>query len=65
METFLEVWLTPMWNVLVIEEFVVICRVFYYYIAYHFSIIHSSLTSCKFMLCSFAKSWGCPKNKNT
>ena len=54
-----------MWNVLVIEEFVVFCRVFYYFIAYHFSITHSSLTSCKFMFCIFAKSRGCPKNKNT
>jgi len=57
METFLKAWLAPVWNVLVTEEFVVLFRVFY-----HFSIIDSSLTSCKFMLCSFAKSQGCPKN---
>jgi len=54
-----------MWNVLVIEEFVVLCSVFDYLIAYHFSIMHSSLTSCRFMLCSFAQSQGCPKNKST
>jgi len=52
-----------MWNVLVTEKFVVLCSVFYYFIAYHFSIIRSSLTSHRIMLCSFTKSWGCPKNK--
>jgi hypothetical protein len=30
METFLKVWLAPMWNVLVTEEFVVLFRVFYH-----------------------------------
>jgi len=34
-----------MWIVLVIEEFVVLCMVFYYFIAYRFSTTHSSLTS--------------------
>jgi hypothetical protein len=33
MDTFLEVWLAPLWNVLVTEEFVVLCKVFYYIIA--------------------------------
>jgi len=50
METFLKVCLAPIWNVLVIEQFVVLGRMFYYFIAYHFSTVYSSLTSCKFML---------------
>jgi hypothetical protein len=63
METFLKVWLAPMWKVLVGEEFIVLGMVFYYFIACHFSITRSSLTFCRFILHSFAKSQGFPKIK--